>query len=182
MHPAVMKAKRIARIAVENGWQGNIQHDKGATLLTAERNDESIIVGWQDNVMINAAHYILGKETQLHCAKQVLEYVEGWPDVLKLFRWFPNMNRPTLVEKYRRLPFDWENDDDDTIISNLIGRQIFWYSHISMKMYCDVVLEPKGKKSNKFEIKHVGHRKMFNFIGAQAGFRSVLLDALVKVG
>ena len=67
-------------------------------------------------------------------------------------------------------------------MERLIGHQLFWYGHTESKLHCDVVLPPTKKNSLQYNIKDIGHRKLFNFIGAQAGFRSVLLDTLIKVG
>lgn len=182
---SVDKAKKIARIAVENGWTGTIEMDGPTVTLKTIRNDEKIICLWIDQHLDQATYSLMigkGRSWNLQCAKLVTEKLTGWPDLGNLFKWFPEANRPTLVNKYRRLSFDWENSSDDEIIANLVGRQVFWYSHSSVKMQCDVVLEPKSKKKSQIEIRPVGHRKLFNFIGAQFGFRSLFLDTIVKIG
>jgi hypothetical protein len=186
MHPALVKVRHIAGIAADNGWKGKIDSEvidgQRITTLAAMRNDESISMQYKNNEMTDADYYIFDKLMSLQSASQVIEKIQGWPDILKLFKWFPNSNRPLLVEKYRRLPFDWETDDPNAIMDTMMGRKLFWYSHLSNKIHTDIVLEKQpNKQSNKFEIRPVGHRKMFNFVGV-LGFRSVLLDTILKVG
>jgi hypothetical protein len=94
---------------------------------------------------------------------------------------FPSMNRPKLVETYRKLPFE-HSEPNDVIMPKLLGQQLTWYSHEHNKITTDLVLYPKGAKSKQYRIADVGHRKIFHFIGSQAGFRSVLLDTVIKVG
>ena len=178
-HPAVVKAKKIARVALENGWKGSIEHESGTTDLTAWRDDERIHVKWIANTMESAEHTLFSHVSQLSCAKAVLKVIEGTPDIMVVIKNAPLIDRPKLVEKYRVVPFDWEHDDDETIIANVLGRKLFWYSHQATKIQEDVVYIPKGKK-NHIEIKPVAHRKMLNFVG-QGGFRSVLLDTIIKV-
>lgn len=189
MHPAVIKAKKLARVAVENSWTGNITSDVESdcriTVLNANRkdSDEAIRVEWRDNQMASATHILMDGTVsfQLPCAKSVSAVISGWPDVMQIIKMIPHEKRPEVVRRYRKLPFDWENDSDEFILSKLIGTQIFWYSHISTKIYSDNVLVPKKGKKNHVEIKPVGHRKMLNFIGSHAGFASVMLDSILKV-
>jgi len=190
MHPAVVKAKKLARVAVENGWTGTInsevENDCRITILRANRKDcdESVFVKWENNVMKEASHLLLDGSVsfQLPCAKAVSEVFSGWPDVMQVIKNTPVSKKPEVVRKYRKLPFDWENDPEDEIISKLIGTQIFWYSSVSAKIFSDHVLVPKKGKKSHVEIKPVGHRKMFNFIGSHSGFASVMLDTILKVG
>jgi len=180
-HPAVMKAKKLARIAFENGWKGSIEHDSGTTTLNAHRDSEKVTVVWNANTMSESFHHFLSKTTQLYCAKAVLKVFEGQPDIMTVLKYAAEEDRQELVEKYQNVPFDWRNEEDDEIISKLIGAQIFWYSRISGKICSDYVLPPKGKK-NHIEIKRVKDRKMLNYIGSHSGFASVMLDTIVKVG
>jgi hypothetical protein len=190
MHPAVIKAKRLARVAVENGWTGSIdsdtENDCRITVLKANRknSDESICVEWTNNSMSSAVHSLMDGTVsfQLPCAKSVSTVFAGWPDVMHLIKVAPVEERLEIVKRYRKLPFDWENDTDEYILSKLIGTQIFWYNHVSAKIYSDNVLVPKKGKKNHIEIKPIGHRKMLNFIGSHAGFASVMLDSILKVG
>lgn len=180
-HPAVIKAKKLARIAFENGWKGSIEHNFGTTVLKANRDIETVIVEWNANTLKESFHFLLGKKTQLYCAKAVLTVFEGQPDIMTLIKHAASEDRQALVEKYRKVPFDWKNDEDQEIISQLVGQQIFWYSRISGRINSDYVLIPKGKK-NHIEIKQVKDRKMLNYIGSNAGFASVMLDTIIKVG
>lgn len=190
MHPAVVKAKKLARVAVENNWTGNIEseivNDCRITTLTARRkdSDESVRVKWKNNSMTIAEHILMdGTVTfELPCAKAVATVMSGWPDVMQIIKAIPQEKKPEVVRRYRKLPFDWENDSDEFILTKLIGSQIFWYSHVSTKIYSDNVLVPKKGKKNHVEIKMVGHRKMLNYIGSHAGFSSVMLDSILKVG
>jgi hypothetical protein len=183
MHPAVAKAKQIASLAVPNGWTGNLEsepeNDYRRTVLSAERLDEQLYVEWRNNALHRAEYYVLGHRVQLSCAKDVMKIVKKYPDVVKMIEIAhkSGYNPVPIVERYRRLPFDWENDPDDEIIAAVKDHQIHWYSHLSGKVHSDVVLPKK-----KTEIKPVGHRKMLCFIGSQAGFRNVMLDTVLKVG
>ena len=91
------------------------------------------------------------------------------------------MNKPTLVETYRNLPFSMD-EPNDHIMQSLYGHSLYWYSHESRKLHVDIVLPPRTANSKQYRIVDIGHRKLFHFIGAQAGFRSVLLDTVIKVG
>lgn len=190
MHPAVVKAKKLARIAVENNWTGTInseiENGSRKTILKATRkdSDESVQVEWINNQMNSATHSLMDGTVlfQLPCAKAVSKVFSGWPDVMQIIKSVPSEKRAEVVRRYRNLPFDWENDSDDEILSKLIGTQIFWYSHISTRIYSDNVLVPKKGKSNHVQIKPVGHRKALHFIGSHSGFASVMLDSILKVG
>lgn len=187
MHPAIAKARFIGKIAHQYDWKGAMESevqegDTRVTTITGQRNDEYFQMQWTNEKLSHAIYFIhLGEEKheiKITHAKQMIEKLAGWPDIFDLFKWFPNANRPLLVEKYRRLPFN-HDDDNDEIISKLLGCKLFWYGHETTKYHTDVVLP---KRSNKVRIQDIGHRKLFHFIGAQAGFRSVLLDTLLKVG
>jgi hypothetical protein len=183
MHPAVAKAKQIARIAVQYGWQGNIDSEvignERITSLSATRNDEALTMSWINERLNRAGYSIFDQYTNISCAKHAIKKLIAWPDVIELIKMSRDKgaNPVPLVETYRRLPFDWENDPDDEIIAAVKDHQIHWYSHLSGKVHSDVVLPKK-----KTEIKPVGHRKMLCFIGSQAGFRNVMLDTVLKVG
>lgn len=181
----IIKATRLAAVAKRNGWHGTLESDvvagKRVTVLSVYRNDEKLVARYEDNVMVGAEYSLFDRVWHLHTASLVIERLQDWPDLLKILKWWPSMNKPTLVNTYRQLPFGTEDSNED-IMSSLIGRKLFWYSHVSQKLWCDVVLPPHGKKAEHYRIVDVGHRKLFHFIGAQAGFRSVLLDTLIKVG
>jgi hypothetical protein len=181
----VIKAANIAVTAKRHGWHGNLDSNliegQRLTRIAATRNDESVVVRYTDNTMTYGQYSIFNKTFNLHCASVAIEKLCDWPDILKLFKWFPAMNKPTIVETYRRLPFSFDDDDVD-IMAKLLGQKLFWYSHESRKLHTDVVLAPRTSNSKSYRIAQVGHRKIFHFIGAQAGFRSVLLDTVIKVG
>lgn len=184
-HPAISKAKQLGRAAHHNGWKGSIEHDPSTltTEFVAERNDEHLYVKWVDNTMDKAEYYILGKRVQLACAKDVLKILRGWPDIIALLKLAraENVSGPYIVETYRRLPFDWENDSDEDIMAAMVERKVYWYNRIDCKVTSDFVTRPR-RKSQIFEIRQVGpHRKIFHFVGTQCGMRSVLLDMVLKV-
>jgi hypothetical protein len=188
MHPALAKAKFIGKIAHQHNWKGNISSEvvdgQRITSVAGNRDDEAFSMQWTGEKLTEAT-YSIGVNEDIHAikithSKKMIEYLTGWPDIFDLFKWFPNANRPLLVEKYRKLPFSMD-DDNEEIISKLLGCKIFWYGHQSTKYHTDVVLPTMGNKTYKTRIVDIGHRKLFHFIGAQAGFRSVLLDTLLKV-
>lgn len=185
MKPAVVKVMKMAAIAKRNGWHGSIDSEivdgQRVTVLTAERNGEELSVSYRGETMYKAEYGILGAVTSLHCPSLAIEKLEGWPDLIKLFKQYPQLSRPKLVEQYRRLPFTFDDSAED-IIDKLVGKQLFWYSHTNSKITCDVVRHPKKNGDPNFRIVDVGHRKLFHFIGVSAGFRTVLLDTVIKVG
>lgn len=182
----IIKAGKLAKAAKANDWHGNFTSEKvesgeRITTLDVTRNDEHVLVIYRDNTMIKGEYSILGMNQRLHCASVALEKLRGWPDLMKLFKYCPKNIRPQLVEKYRRLPFSFDEPNEE-IIQKLLGQKLFWYQHEGSKLVCDVVTMPRRNDTKNFRIVDVGHRKLFHFIGAQAGFRSVLLDTVVKVG
>lgn len=185
MIPAVVKAMRLGKVAKENGWHGDLESEvvggQRITELRATRNDEVVYVHYTDNTMDGAVYQLFSYELKMHTASLVVERLQDWPDLLRVFKLAPREARPTLVTRYRSLPFALD-EANEAIISKLIGQKLFWYSHEAAKLQCDVVLPPKGNQHKNYRIQDIGHRKMFHFIGLQAGFRSVLLDTLVKVG
>lgn len=182
---AVLKAAKLASAAKRNDWHGTFNSEEidgvRVTVLDVHRNGESLRVDYLGNQMRPGKYDLHGRTWTVHSASDALAKLEDWPDLIKMFKWFPNMNRPTLVETYRRLPFSMEDSNED-IIAKLIGTKLFWYCHISQKINVDVVMQPRRSDGKNFRIADVGHRKLFHFIGAQCGFRSVLLDTLIKVG
>lgn len=185
MQESVYKVMRMAGVAKQNGWHGTLESDVvngcKVTELQAARNDETITVIYRDGAMTRSEYTIFGAVTSIYCPKTAIEKLSGWPDLLKLFKQFPNMNRPTLVETYRRLPFSFDEPNEE-IMAKMIGRTVTWYSHTSTRIDSDTVLPPrKHTKKENFRIVDIGHRKLFHFIGTQIGFRSILLDTLLKV-
>lgn len=191
MYPAVIKAQKIGAAAKEFDWHGSINSEMlngyRTTILDCYRDDEIVCVTWQDNLMVMAQYSIFGKLIELSCAKAVLDRITSWPDVIELLKWFPEMNRPTLVAKYRRLPFDLEADSDDSILKTLAGRHIWWYAELVGERYSyakvrnEWVMEPR-KKSQVYNLKHFDNgRTLFNFTTADTGMRSVFLDTILKV-
>lgn len=185
-HPAIEKAKQIGKVAHEHGWKGSFNSEvllgQRITTLHARRNGEAVMMAWTEKALDSASYSIMGRETKLTCARQVLGHIRGWPDLIKLVKRFPDNDfRVKLVEDYRRVPFDWREAKPSEILENLIGHEIHWYSTLSDKIYSDFVHVPKGRKKNKLEVKTIGNRRMLNFIGNQ-GFRSVMLDQIIQVG
>ena len=185
MREPVYKVMKLAGVAKANGWHGTVESDvtDGVkyTVLQAARNDETMTICYRDGTMVDSEYTIFGAVTNIYCPSTALDKLAGWPDLLKLFKLFPNMNKPKLVETYRRLPFDFSEPNDE-IMQKMIGRQVTWYSHTSTRIDTDIVLVPrKNTKKENFRIVDIGHRKLFHFIGSSIGFRSILLDTLLKV-
>lgn len=181
----VIKALKIAGAAKRNHWHGHIDAPLvdgiRQTTITATRNDESIKVLYHDDAYQEGQYKIFDRASNLHCASVALEKVQDWPDLIKLFKDFPSLNRPTLVGKYRKLPFEHDDPAED-VMSSMYGRSVFWYSHEFNRMDVDVVLAPRTSNSKQYRIAPVGHRRIFHFVGQKSGFRSVLLDTIIKVG
>lgn len=184
-HPAVVKAQAIAAIAVENGWKGSINKDffeedgkrVRITILRAKRNDEVIKIAWH-GTRFKGGHYgFFEKVTFIQSSGIAIKKIEGWPDIIALLKVVPIESRPQVTSVYVKLPFDWQNDDDDFIMSTMVERKLFWYNRIDGKIETDVVMNSK-----KNRIAPVGHRKLFHFISPVVGFRSVLLDQVLRVG
>lgn len=164
MHPAIVKAKRIARVAKENDWHGSISSevislkeivDDGfsvekltrTTLLTMKRNDEAIRMHWVDKHLDTASYTLCGKLQRISCSKAAIEIIEDWPNIVDILKFSGAEDKTPLIEKYSRLPFDWRVDSDEKIISTLIDHRIYWYARVSDSIYSDVVLKPKKQKA-----------------------------------
>lgn len=184
-HPGVVKAQEIASLAVAQDpkWSGKIDSEvvdgKRITRLTAQRNDESIEMTWRGAVYLGGTYRLFDHAINLASASVARSKITGFPNIYKVRRYAPKGNKVATVAKYRRVPFDWQEDDPQDIINTLIDRRIYWYHSEFATIHDDVVLKPKGKKT--IEIKPVGHRKLLSFIGT-LGFRSVLLDTIIQVG
>jgi len=182
---AVLKAAKLASAAKRCGWHGTFDSTEAEgerrTVLDVARNDESMKITYIGNSMHPTEYRLLTRTWNIQSASEALVRLEGWPDLIKMFKWFPNANRPNLVETYRSLPFSME-DSNESIIEKLIGTKLFWYCHTGQKINVDVVMQPRKSDGKNFRIADVGHRKLFHFIGAQCGFRSVILDTIIKVG
>lgn len=197
MHPAIVKAKRIARVAKENDWHGSISSevislkeivDDGfsvekltrTTLLTMKRNDEAIRMHWVDKHLDTASYTLCGKLQRISCSKAAIEIIEDWPNIVDILKFSGAEDKTPLIEKYSRLPFDWRVDSDEKIISTLIDHRIYWYARVSDSIYSDVVLKPKNKKL-PIQIKPIKDRKSLHYIGSHSGFRCVMLDTILRV-
>lgn len=174
------RSNKIMEIAKDNGWVGSVTIEAtGHVVIAIIREDESLGIEWLHNDFHVAHYYIFDRMLALPTLKEVGDVVRGWPDLLQLFRWFPNMNRPTLTAKYRRLPFELDADNEE-ILSKIVGRSVFWWDSIESRPRVDVVMKPKGAKTNR--IVDMGHRKLLHFNGARDGFKSLMVDAILKVG
>lgn len=182
MHPAVVKANQFGGLANKYGWKGHLTSEifdrqRVTTLIMTRGEDEIFQSQWVNRNLSSARYSIFGRIFPISNKVELIRYLSG-PQVMWLFREFPDMNRPLLVEQFRRLPFDWENDDDETIIDSLIGRKIYWYNRELSKIETDTV----GKRSKQFRIAPVGHRKLLHCVCLETNFRSILLDQLIQVG
>lgn len=181
-HPAVVKASAAGNLAISHGWKGQLNSEVVAshriTNLEMTRNDECFSMQWVDSKLDQAYYSIFNSvPVQITDKKQLLRFVTGWPDLIQLFQTFPNMNRPNLVRQYRRLPFDFD-DENEFIIDSLVGKRIWWYNRDLARIDLDTV---KPKRDKRFRIVDVGHRKLFHCVCVETKFRSVLLDQLIKV-
>lgn len=190
-HGGFVKAQQIGRIAKENGWHGSIEEDAvtNETILYAYRNgpefdfaDETVTLTWKGNALVERPEYsLLGRTVYLQSQHQILDKIRDYPDVTKIVKKFHN--RPDiveLVERYRRLPFDPLADSNEIIMSAVVGRKIWWYNRMDGNVRDGFVVSPK-RKSQVFEIRPVGHRRLLNFVDRDTGMRAVLLDQLLKV-
>lgn len=185
MPDGMIKALELAKAAKRHGWHGQFDSEivdgVRITVLKAARNGESLRATYQGDSYSSGEYQIYTRKWNLHCASVALEKLEGWPDLIKMFKWFPMLNRPLLVDMYRKLPFSL-TDPNEEIIPKLLGQKIFWYNSQGATIETDIVLHPRSSDGKNFRIADVGHRKLFHFIGAAIGFRSAFLDMLIKVG
>lgn len=182
MHPAVVKANQFGGLANKYGWKGHLTSEvidrrRVTTLIMTRGEDEIFQSQWVNKNLSSARYSIFGRNFPIANKVELIRYLSG-PDLMWLFREFPDMNRPLLVEQFRRLPFG-ENDDDSTIINSLLGKRIWWYNRELSKIETDVV---KPKADKRFRIAPVGHRKLFHCTCVETNFRSILLDQLIQVG
>lgn len=181
----VIKGSKLAVAAKRNGWHGTFDSDTKdgirTTSLKVERNDESLCVIYTDNAYSFGEYVLFDRKQNVHCASVALERLVGWPDIIDILKRFPSKNKPTVVDTYKKLPFD-HDDPAEEIVQKLYGKPLFWYSHEYNRLDVDVVLPPLTSNSKQYRIAPVGHRRIFHFVGQKAGFRSVLLDTIIKVG
>jgi hypothetical protein len=193
---SVSRATKIAEHAVKQGWKGKLNSDMCSgligsirlyekpyreTTLVLIRNDEMLVITWINNEAKFFDYSIYDEShSDITSLAQCKEIIFGWPDLLELYALFPHKNQIEITKTYKRIPFDWETATDEEIISKLVGRKVFWYDHKAARIRVDVVMNIKVK-SKVDVVQPVGHRKLFNFNGAESGFRSVILDTLLKV-
>lgn len=183
MHPAVVKASQIGRLGDSNGWKGQlnseVRQNQRITNLELIRNDEAMVVEYHGQKLSSATYSIFDSApVEITSKSQLLGFLTGWPNLIQLFQTFPNLNRPNLVQKYRMLPFRFDESNDE-IIDSLIGRTLWWYDRELSAIRTDTV---KPKRDKRFRIVDVGHRKLFHCVCVETNFRSILLDQLIMVG
>lgn len=189
MHPAVVKAQKLATIAKEHGWGGSLSSeivpltnqriDTRITGLKGRREFERFRVEWRDTTVTSIEYSIYGEVEKID-GPTLLRKIKGWPDVVEILERFPLLNRAGVVELYRRLPFDPENPNSLAILSALDGTsEIWWYSHDSGIRH-EKVAVPK-RKSLPFSIQNVGHRRLLVFKTPDTGLRHVMVDMILKV-
>lgn len=179
MHPAVVKAQQIGGIAKRHNWQGkfasNVFGSERHTMLSAIRDDERLEMQWRNQRLTSATYSINSISVEIKSKSELLGFLAG--DLIQLFDKFPNMNRPNLVQRFRSLPFSFD-DSNDEIIDSLVGKTLWWYDRELATIRTDTV---KPKRDKRFRIVDVGHRKLFHCVMVETNFRSILLDQLIKV-
>lgn len=180
-HPAVVKASKIANRAVAQGWKGHldsdVESDHRKTVLTLSRNDECLVITWRNTSFEQGAYSIFDSLKFIDNLVEIKQIVMGWPDVINLLEQCRTINPIHITDNYIRLPFNWREDDDETIINSLVGKQIWWWNSEAGKIHHEIV--PFKKHASR--IVPVGHRKMYHFKTIDVGLCSILLDMVLKV-
>lgn len=183
MHPAIVKASSLGNLAGAHQWKGQLDSEvvgrERKTNLQLVRNDEAMAFWWTNQTLSSASYSIFDSTpVEITSKSQLLGFVTGWPNLIQLFDTFPKFNRPNLVQRYRRLPFRFDESNDE-IIDSLIGCTLWWYDREISAVRTDTV---KSKRDKRFRIVDVGHRKLFHCVMVETNFRSILLDQLIQVG
>lgn len=168
------KAGRFADAAEDLGWEVNRIRDTdehgnatGTRIVKAKRGREQYNFAWTPNdadvlVFDGGYHWID-------------DQAEEFSNVAAALR---AMAEPAqhITPEGKRLPFDPFNDTDSDILDRLRGRTITWRNSISGA-------EEEGDvpaHGNHTKIRMV-HRRVIDFAATEGGFRTVMLDAIVKV-
>lgn len=161
------RAGRFADDAEALGWTVERIKEGDARVVLTTRGKERYNFTWAPNEA-----GVLSFESGWHW---VGENPEEFSNVAQALR---NMAGPEahVTAEGRRLPFDPFNDADTEILDRLRGHTIVWRNSISgMEEEGDIPVH-----GNHTKIRMVS-RRVIDFAATEGGFRSVALDAIVRV-
>lgn len=162
------KIDRLIESMKANGWHGDLEEEDGIVHLWAERGDELVDI-WLENdrLMMPAEYSVNGTTETERSTAAIRQRIEA-----------PPFATPTV--RREKLAFVPEEDDDATIIDNLMGRKVFCASTIAPDMPLvehDVEVERAWQSK---VVRFADGRINLDYM-APTGFRSLRVNNIVKV-
>jgi hypothetical protein len=205
------KADEFIADACKWGWEVS-KDERAANIasVTVGRDDEAICISWQDGRFLeNCTHTIGARTVKLRNASAARGAMNTPPekvrrDVRQRVASQERGTRPAPVPPTAaKLPFDIKTSSDADIIAALLGRRISWWHPLTRTMerasipatqFVPVTIKYKengtertrtvreqvNNRHVKIDITPAG-RRVFTWV-APEGFRSVALDAIVRIG
>lgn len=201
------KASALAAYAISVGWAAEVtEYADNKTGVVCTRDDERIVAGWQSEVWVAGyAKHTIGadRETSVRNASEARKLMATPPAevarrVMRAPRGEGGEPKADAGSLVRRLPFDPETADDETVLAKVVGKRLTWIngitggvetSSIPRTMFTKEVDKVTGQKletERQTTNKHL--RITRNSEGARilnwvepAGFRSAYVGALVQV-
>jgi len=166
------KLERVISAARRNGWE--VECDGGA--VEAMRGDEVLIVVWEDGRWQRyESSYTEGNHERM---------VGSMSTALKI------LAEPPFVNGYRKyVPFSVDGATDEEVFDCVIGKRLTWLNGLTDELeYARLLPDGRSPKTGKQYHMHTNlsesseGRRILTFVDADgSGFRSVALDALIRV-
>lgn len=185
--------------AKKHGWRGKAW-ESGTNEWTCEvnRDGETLKIIYRDGRIVWARVVLKsGVEVRLRNSSKWLRHCEGKSGVKSDYE--PKQQRGKRAAKQqvindkapRKLPFNLEVDDHDTIIESLLGKRITWRNSLSQTLETAVV--PGRSRNCRIRVHPKSERMMISFYESQGltkdgdqvrellgGERTVYLDKILK--
>lgn len=184
-----------AALATKHGWKATAT-ETGTNEWTCEakRNGETLKLIYRDGRTVWARVVLAsGVEVRLRNSSNWRKHAEGKSGISKDYA--PKQQKGKKASRSesiddtapRKLPFNLEDDDDDTIIESLVGKTITWRRTIDNRLdsatlpqrsrNCRITTHPQsGRRTISFH-EHQGQNERGEMLG---GERSVFLDKILK--
>lgn len=187
------KATAYAEFAKAAGWEPVIAVEGDAITCTTTRGDESIVIHWQGTRFVDDARYSYGSRSlslrNVSAArKKMIESADVAAQAASTVR-TPRGRKAAVHDEAAdehevarvkaALPFDANTSTDEEVFAALGGRSITWRNHRTKQLeHATVAINP-GQKLFRIDVK--GSRRVFTFVEAKGPFRSIYLDAILRV-
>jgi len=166
------KLDRFVSAARRHGWDIEVDGES----VEALRGDEVLLVVWDNGrwQSYDSSYTEGDKERTVHNLAKALRILA----------------EPPFVNGYRKyVPFSVDGADDEEVFDAVIGRRLTWLNSLTNELE-NARLLPDGRSPKTGKPHHIhthlsessAGRRILNFVDADgSGFRSVALDALVRV-